>query len=141
MLACQWLEEERAEDPRDVLSLARVLERAGRAERSEAQYRRLLETAPGPERLESLVRLARRRRRAGDHEGAAALWEEAAAAGHARAWRELAVHHEHRRRDAMAALMAVDRAMAGEDDAPGSLLADLRHRRRRLLSKINRAAR
>ncbi|HEX6739383.1 MAG TPA: ribonuclease H-like domain-containing protein, partial [Vicinamibacteria bacterium] len=32
VVACQWVEEERAEDPRDVLSLARVLERAGRAE-------------------------------------------------------------------------------------------------------------
>jgi uncharacterized protein YprB with RNaseH-like and TPR domain len=138
VLACQWVEEERAEDPRDVLSLARVLERAGRAERCEAQYRRLLEGAGGEERRESLVRLARRRRRAGDHEGAAALWEEAAACGHVPAWRELALHHEHRARDPRAALLAVDRALAGLERGPRPLLADLRHRRRRLLAKLSR---
>ena len=38
--ACRWVEEGSAEDPRDVLSLARVLERARLYERSEAEYRR-----------------------------------------------------------------------------------------------------
>ena len=42
ILACQWVEDGRAEDPRDVLSLARVLERARLYERSDAQYRRAL---------------------------------------------------------------------------------------------------
>jgi uncharacterized protein len=137
VLACQWVEEERADDPRDVLSLARVLERAGRMERSEAQYRRALATARGDDRLESLVRLAARRQRAGDAGGAAALWEEAAGQGHPRAWRELAIHHEHRRRDPLSALRAVDRALAALGQGPGTLRADLRHRRSRLLAKVN----
>ena len=47
VLACQWVEEGRAEDPRDVFSLARVLERARLYERSEAEYRRALELGPG----------------------------------------------------------------------------------------------
>ncbi len=38
--ACRWVEEGSAEDPRDVLSLAKVLERARLYERSEAEYRR-----------------------------------------------------------------------------------------------------
>ena len=42
VLACQWVEESRAEDPRDIFSLGRVLERGRRYERSEAEYRRAL---------------------------------------------------------------------------------------------------
>ena len=48
VLACQWVEEGRAEDPRDVYSLARVLERARLYERSDAEYRRTLALDPGP---------------------------------------------------------------------------------------------
>ena len=47
VLACQWVEEGRAEDPRDVYSLARVLERARLYDRSEAEYRRALDLGPG----------------------------------------------------------------------------------------------
>ena len=47
VLACQWVEEGRAEDPRDVFSLARVLERARLYDRSEAEYRRALDLGPG----------------------------------------------------------------------------------------------
>ena len=46
-LACQWVEEARAEDPRDVFSLARVLERARLYERCEAEYRRALAAGAG----------------------------------------------------------------------------------------------
>ena len=46
VLACQWVEEGRAEDPRDVFSLARVLERARLYDRSEAEYRRALDLGP-----------------------------------------------------------------------------------------------
>jgi uncharacterized protein YprB with RNaseH-like and TPR domain len=117
VLACRWVEEGRAEDPRDVFSLARVLERARLYERSEAQYRRTLEAGAGELRGKALLRLAWRAKRAGDHERAAGLWAAAGEAGEAEAWRELAMHHEHRTRDVAAALAAVDRGLALVDAA------------------------
>ena len=111
ILACQWVEEDRAEDPRDVVSLARVLERARLYERSEAEYRRALDLGQGPLRNAALLRLALRAKRAGDFERAAGLWAEAAEAGEAEALRELAMHHEHRTRDLDAALAAVERGL------------------------------
>ncbi len=141
VLACQWVEEGRAEDPRDVYSLARVLERARLYERSEAEYRRTLALDPGPLRGAALMRLAARAKRTGDHVIAAALWEEAAESGELPALRELAVHHEHRSRELAAALDAVERALrwlagAGHDDFRGRrLAAEFGRRRERLLRK------
>ena len=111
VLACQWVEEGRAEDPRDVFSLARVLERARLYDRSEAEYRRALDLGPGPVRGPALLRLAWRAKRAGDDTRAAALWGEAGEAGEAEGWRELAMHHEHRTQDLDAALAAVERGL------------------------------
>jgi hypothetical protein len=112
VLACQWVEEGQAEDARDVFSLARVLERARLYERSEAEYRRALELGAGELRGKALLRLAWRAKRAGEHERAALLWSHAGEAGEAEAWRELAMHHEHRTRDFSAALAAVERGLA-----------------------------
>jgi hypothetical protein len=80
-LACQWIDETRAEDARDVFSLARVLERAQRYERSQVEYRRTLRLDPGPLRAPALMRLAAHAKRGGDAAGAALLWEEAAREG------------------------------------------------------------
>jgi hypothetical protein len=114
-LACQWVAEGHAEDPRDVFSLARVLERAELFDRSEAEYQRALLGAEGEVRAAALLRLAERRKRAGSLEAAAALWEEAAEAGECAAFRELAILHERRRRDPEAALSLVERALAALD--------------------------
>jgi uncharacterized protein YprB with RNaseH-like and TPR domain len=111
ILACQWVEEGRAEDPRDVFSLARVLERARLYERCEAEYRRALELGPGALRGPALLRLAWRAKRAGAHDRAARLWGEAGEAGEVEGWRELAMHHEHRTRDLDEALEAVARGL------------------------------
>ena len=111
VLACQWVQEGRAEDPRDVFSLARVLERARLYDRSEAEYRRALDLGAGALRGPALLRLAWRAKRAGEHDRAAALWAEAGEAGEAEGWRELAMHHEHRARDLGQALAAVERGM------------------------------
>jgi uncharacterized protein YprB with RNaseH-like and TPR domain len=139
VLACQWVEEGRAEDPRDVYSLARVLERAHRFERSEDEYRRALDLGAGDVRGPALLRLAWRAKRAGDHERAAALWAEAGEAGEAEGWRELAMHHEHRTRDLAAALAAVERGMElvqdGRDVRSWHRAEALRRRRERLLRK------
>ena len=73
VLASEWVHEDRAEDPRDVFSLGRVYEGALLYERSEALYRRVVEQDAGPMRVASLVRLAARARRRGDHETALRL--------------------------------------------------------------------
>jgi uncharacterized protein YprB with RNaseH-like and TPR domain len=138
LLASEWVQGERAEDPRDVFSLGRVFERAALFERSEDLYRRVLDgEGQGPLRVATLVRLAARARRSGDHDSAADLWSEAAAAGSARAWRELAVHHEHRTRDLHAALAAAEKGLgvAGRASQP-RLTADLLRRRARLLRRV-----
>jgi uncharacterized protein len=111
VLACRWVEEGRAEDPRDVFSLARVLERARLYDRSEAEYRRALDKGAGALRGPVLLRLAWRAKRAGEHDRAAALWAEAGEAGEVEGWRELAMHHEHRARDFVQALAAVERGI------------------------------
>jgi hypothetical protein len=141
--ACRWVEEGSAEDPRDVLSLARVLERARLYERSEAEYRRTVESDRGALRVAALVRLASRAKRARDHARAAELWRQAAEAGDLLALRELAIHHEHRSRDLAASLAAVDQAL-GVLETRGSVGCsvgvDLTKRRERVLSKIARAS-
>jgi hypothetical protein len=136
-LACQWVEGEWAEDPRDVFSLARVLERADRQERSEDAYRRAAEGHPrGPG---APLRPAASAKRRGEHAVAVELWERAAEDGDWWALRELAVHHEHRARDPAAALAVVLRALArlGDDGSPTfhRVAADFRRRRDRLQAK------
>jgi uncharacterized protein YprB with RNaseH-like and TPR domain len=111
VLACQWVEESRAEDPRDIFSLGRVLERARLYERSETEYRRALAKGSAEVRGPALLRLGWRAKRAGDHARAAELWAQAGEAGEAEGWRELAMHHEHRSRDLEQALAAVERGM------------------------------
>jgi uncharacterized protein YprB with RNaseH-like and TPR domain len=142
ILACQWVEEGRAEDPRDVVSLARVLERAQLYDRSEAEYKRALECAEGPLRRQALLRLAFRAKRAGDFEVAVALWQEAAEDGAAEACRELAVHHEHRTRDLAAALAAAERGLrlvrAQVEPAQRRMAVGFRQRRERILTKLAR---
>ena len=139
-LACQWVREEGwAEDPRDIVSLGRVLERAHLHDRSEMQYRRALESG-GDTRRFALLRLAARAKRDGAHEAAVGFWEEAASAGDWTALRELAMHHEHRRRDLRQALLTVDRAFAclrGFDEVTAKRArADLLRRRERLVRKL-----
>ncbi len=139
--ACRWVEEGRAEDPRDVFSLGRVLERARLYDRSEVEYRRALELGPGALRGPVLLRLAWRAKRAGEHDRAAALWAEAGEAGEVEGWRELAMHHEHRARDVAQALVAVERGMRmvephrGRDVRASHLAQGFERRQERLLRK------
>ena len=139
VLACQWVEEGRAEDPRDVYSLARVLERARLFERSEEEYRRAVALGAGELRGPALLRLGARAKRAGDVERAARLWAEAGEAGAPEGWRELAMHHEHTSRDLASALQAVDRGLRlvedGRDGRSWHLQEGFRHRQHRLRRK------
>lgn len=142
VLACQWVEEGRAEDPRDVYSLARVLERARLYERSEAEYRRALDLGAGALRGPALLRLGWRAKRVRDFERAAGLWEEAGEAGEPEGWRELAMHHEHRTRDWDAALRAVERGLRlvadGRDVRSWHISEGFRRREARLKRKKER---
>jgi uncharacterized protein len=141
ILAGQWVDVALAEDPTDVYCLARLLERAQRFDRAEAQYRRVIAGGRGRVRVAALLRLAARAKRCGDLGAALPLWEEAASEGDWLALRELALHHEHRSRDLPAALLAVDRGL-DELDArdPGTprATADFHRRRERLVRKLSR---
>lgn len=146
-VACEWVEEGRPEDPRDMLSLARVLERADEHERSEAEYLRVLEAAPpgeaAPVRRASLARLAARAKIAGDLDAAVRFWEHAAEEGDLVAFRELAVLHEHYRRNPAQALAAVEVGLVRlrtARDAPLRLAHDLEHRRERLTRRLRERA-
>ena len=145
VLACQWVEGGRAEDPRDVYSLARLLERARLFERSDEEYRRAVALGAGGLRGSALLRLGMRAKRAGDLERAAGLWEQAGEAGEVEAWRELAMHHEHRTHDLEAALRAVERGMCtildARDGRSWHLREAFRHRRDRLRRKQARGGR
>lgn len=142
-LAASWVSDGGAEDPRDVWSLARALDQARDAERSEAAFRRAADDDSSPWRGAALLELARRARRRGatDEEGVAL--ERAAEGGDPHALRQLAIHLEHRRRDPAAALEAAGRAlealMAGDGDAV--LALDLRRRLARLALKVERLSR
>jgi uncharacterized protein len=142
-LACQWVQDETlAEDPRDVFSVARVFERAELHERSEAAYQRVLAEVSDEEsavRRAALLRLAARRKRAGEHAEAARFWRQAMAAGDLDALRELAMFLEHRQRDWDAALQLVEEGLArvaDDDDSDERVTADLLRRRDRLRAKL-----
>jgi len=144
VLACQWVEESRAEDPRDIFSLGRVLERGRLYERSEAEYRRALAQGGEAVRGPALLRLGWRAKRAGDHARAAELWAAAGEAGEPMGWRELAMHHEHRSRDLGEALRAVERgtrlleAAESHDRRARHQAEAFERRRARLLRKLAR---
>jgi len=127
-----------------VFSLARVLERARRFERSQAEYRRALLLDPGPLRAPALMRLAAHAKREGDAAGAASLWEEAAREGECTAFRALAIYHERRRRDAAAALRVVLAALAAlrgrEERCCRRATREFERRRVRLGARLIRAA-
>ncbi len=139
-LACQWVEDGSADDPRDAYSLARVFERVALHDRSQEQYRRVLASAPSGVRNASLLRLADRARRNGDLGRAVDLWQEAAEHGEWLGLRNLAIHHEHRSHDLEAALRLVERALSGAEPVPpnGKAAADLRRRRERLKRKLRK---
>ena len=142
-LASQWVAETGwADDPRDIVSLGRVLERAHLHERSAEEYlRAATPLAPEAPRRFALLRLAAQAKRDGAYETAVGLWEEAATAGEWTAFRELAVYYEHRVRDVERALREVERGLAclGSMESPIARRAedDFTRRRTRLVRKLD----
>jgi hypothetical protein len=143
-LACHWVSGMEIEDSRDCFSLARVLERAELHQRAEGLYRRALERDPGPLRAPAQIRLGDYAKRRGEFEAALGMWEEAAQSGECLAFRELAIHHERRRRDPSQALAVVvwglERLGGSPDGCCQRTLRDFARRRLRLEAKLERLA-
>ena len=134
------------DDRRQCLGLGRVYERAGLRARAQGCYESAADLAgagaSGPPDLqvqaEALFRVAASRRRERRHQEAAEAWQQLLGLGRPtgmferEALRALAIHHEHRLKDAGRALEFARRAHAGEQTA---------HRRRdgeKRLSRLER---
>jgi uncharacterized protein YprB with RNaseH-like and TPR domain len=136
----------------EALGLGRLLARAGREAEAQRWYERALEDlTAGPQRDETLLRLAHLHKRAGRRPLAEPLWREVVAHGRSgvlAAWVELAKYYEHERREfaraleaTEAALAHVDRTLARYDAGMAQRhRAALLHRRERVHSRAVRDA-
>jgi len=112
-----------ARDAYECVALGRVFEHAGNPARAEECYARAATLEARTPRAEALHRLAVLHRRARRYGEAARLWEEVATLDSVasplgrEALRALAVHHEHRARDLMAARTYALQALQVEGDA------------------------
>lgn len=131
--------------PHDVAALARHRQRMGDIQAAIEAYQQALAMPVQPEqRYRLLWELAALLKRAAGHEAAAPYWETLSTARHDTAIQalvELAKYHEWQIRDYAAALHWTDEALAKLQQGPGTVLtqqrlAELQHRRRRLLRKI-----
>jgi uncharacterized protein YprB with RNaseH-like and TPR domain len=136
-------------DCAEALALGRVYDRAGRADRAEACYRRASDAEAIDVKAEALYHLGLRYRRDRRFEDAAAIWRallaECDALPRARrrpladlrqfAAEALAIHLEHRRRDFTGAR---EHALVVLEDSEGGRADGVRHRLARLERKIDR---
>jgi uncharacterized protein len=125
----------------DLFSLSRIFQRAGAAEKSLAVCRRALDGGL-PEAIEAraLWELAAQHKRRREYAHAVRLWLELARREppfSLQALVELAIYHEHRRRDPAAALSYAQSALERLNGAPyqKALAASLSRRRERLRKK------
>ncbi|MGH9451680.1 MAG: ribonuclease H-like domain-containing protein [Terriglobia bacterium] len=126
----------------DLFSLSRIFERAGEMDQSLSACTRALE-AGLPEAVEPLAlwQLANHHKRRRDFERAEPLWVELTRRETPvalSAYRELAIHYEHRRHDAAKALEFAEEALARLSTAPAAMgdAARFTHRRLRLLRRM-----
>jgi len=135
-------------DGREALAVGRVLERAGVLDRAEACYRRAIESASVETRAEAIFRVGLRCRRDRRFEEAAGFWRDLLTLTDNGSMRRdrvlgvlrefaieaLAIHHEHRARDFVAAR---EMALVALDGDESSTRADgMRHRLARLDRKL-----
>lgn len=111
----------------DLASLARQLERRGRAASAEQLLQAALAASSRPLEPAAALMLARLKRRRGAWQEAARLWEALAADGETRALVELAKYHEHVRGDLARALVYVEQLPETDEHA---------HRRARLQRRL-----
>ncbi len=140
-------------DPLDLFSLSRIFDRAGDSAKSVTACRRAI-SAGLPEPLEprALWHLALQHKRRGEHELAIEIWQELTRRGtnySVESFEQLAIHYEHRARDAQAAMEFTEAAVEkiqksqadGQQQTLGGQIDHLRrlaHRLRRLNGKVRR---
>ncbi len=104
----------------DLFSLSRIFERTGDTERSVSVCRRALDSGlPAPFEPRALWHLAAQHKRRREYDLAVEIWEEIArrqSMWFVEALEQLAIHAEHRRRDAGAAIQFTERALAWLDE-------------------------
>jgi len=113
----------------DLFSLSRIFERAGDTEKSVSVCRRALDSGlPAAFEPRALWHLAAQHKRRREYDQAVEIWEEIArreAGWFVEALEQLAIHAEHRRRDADAAIQFTERALAWLDENSREQLADV----------------
>ncbi|HVA00981.1 MAG TPA: ribonuclease H-like domain-containing protein [Terriglobia bacterium] len=128
-------------DSRDLFSLSRILERVGASELALATCQRALDCGlPDAVEPHALWQLASQHKRQRRYEQAAELWVEIIRRRSSylvEAYEELAIHYEHRRRDARKALEYAEAAVEHlhENSGSPSCLKRLTHRQERLRRK------
>lgn len=130
----------------DLFSLSRILERARATERATAACREALKQGlPVNVESQALWQLAAQHKKRREHTQAVELWTELARREEPlalRALEELAIHFEHRERDAAAALVFTHSALVRLESSPPPrpLVQRLDKRRARLMGKVSAAA-
>ena len=126
----------------DLFSLSRIFDRAGVREPAVLTCQRALDLGL-PEHLHprALQHLAYQHKRERRYEEAAEIWDELArneSAFGIEALEQLAIYHEHRRRDARSALSVVELALSRLQAmrSPGSHVERFTHRKQRLFRKM-----
>jgi hypothetical protein len=124
----------------DAVALLRLFTQAGLAAEAAAWCSASLERVPPVERRGLLWEMSVLLRRAGDRDGAARLWQQLAQESGPWALAaqvELAKHHEHHRRDYLAATRATEAALAALAVARWPVPPTQRHELERRLGRLH----
>jgi uncharacterized protein YprB with RNaseH-like and TPR domain len=128
-----------AADAMDWFGVAKVLEKTGDRERSAACIRRALEGRLTDEvALEARKKLAAYFKKNKDWEKAAALWQEMAPLQQLFCFRELAMYHEHRRKDYRQAIAIAEQGLEMAAGVSRFYETDFSHRLERLRARLRR---
>jgi uncharacterized protein YprB with RNaseH-like and TPR domain len=138
-----WMAQEGVDacrEPSEQLALARLYDRAGDRDAAEAAFTRAADSSDHHVRRQALAHRAVTLRRDGHHDEAAECWQRvldlsdgASSSLGRRATEALAIHHEHRRKDASAARRYAE---ALERHASGSYRREVERRMSRLDRKL-----
>jgi uncharacterized protein YprB with RNaseH-like and TPR domain len=129
-------------DAMDWFGAAKVLEKTGELERSAACIRRALEgRLTDVVALEAKKKLAAYFKKNQDWEKAAALWQEMAPLQQLFCYRELAMYHEHQRKDYRKARDIAEEGLEMAAGASRAYETDFSHRLERLRAKLERQER
>ncbi len=124
-------------DAMDLFGAAKVFEKSGDRERCASLIRRALDgRLTRKVEIEAKKKLAAHFKKNQDWEKAAALWQEMAPLDNLSSFRELAMYHEHRRKDIPKAVEAAEQGLAAARGVSPLHEADFSHRLQRLRAKL-----